>query len=160
MSVPAGTVVRGPRLASHQPGGHHSSCCFSIEPLCPQSSLLFPYLCSCRSCQLGCHPFPFHCSPRPLVTPPPRHIGRAQETHSLALLEEVSLPSPWDTQAALYPPVPVTVFPRPWDKDTQAFLSPLGEGRHHWAPRNPGTFRTPGMCRGLARKTAGARLSL
>lgn len=103
----------------------------------------------------------------PLSLLPPSTGGPPHKAHRTGSgdawpgpLEDVSLPSPWDAQAALYPPVPVTVFPRLWDKDTQAFLSPLGEGRHHWAPRIPGTFRTPGMCRGLARNTAGARLSL
>lgn len=76
------------------------------------------------------------------------------------LLEEVSLLSPWDTQAAVSSPVPGTLFPRPQNEDSQTFVSPLGKGRHHWAPRNPGTFGTPGTCQELAGKTTGTSLSL
>lgn len=101
----------------------------------------------------------FTCSrPPPMAHPNAHRMGLADTRPGPA--KEVSLPPPGGLQAAPYPPVPVILFPRRWDKDTQAFLSPLGKGRYHRAPRNPGAFGTPGMCRGLARKAAGARLCM
>lgn len=94
--------------------------------------------------------YPIACSPVSTLghPPPPKAQRGLRRRMAWCLLEEVSVLFPWDTQAALDPPAPVTLFPGPWDEDTEALLSPLGKGGHHRAPWNPGTFRTPGTCAG------------
>lgn len=135
----------------------------SALPVCPSRdsrlaisapSVLSP-LCPCSSLRVqSCRPAPFLLLPSPTQSPPPPGAQDAGDAWSGPA--GGGLPStPLGHSAALYPPGPVTLSPRSGDKDTQAFLSPLGKGRHHWAPRNPGTFRTPGTRRGLARSTAG-----
>lgn len=142
------SLCPGPKLASHLLGGgvSSSSCSFSLAPPSARSPHSLVY-----AVPAGWPPsYPIACSPVSTLghPPSPKAQRRLRRRMAWCLLEEVSVLFPWDTQAALDPPAPVTLFPGPWDEDTDALLSPLGKGGHHRAPWNPGTFRTPGTCAG------------